>query len=237
MLSFLGLGLFAFYRGTLPDAVAQKGWDGVFPYFTAHEIWPGVAGLIIAALFAATMSSVDSGINSVSTAVLVDFHQRLILGQRYPADTEGNVEQDRRQLVMARWLTIFFGLVATGLACFVKEIGDSIIKITNIIVNNFCGPMLGIFLLGIFSRRASPWGVLISPVLGVLTAFVMTAPLKKFGLPWEAGVAPFWASVIGLVVTLILGYAISLVENLISGCTPEHKLRGVTWAKRFDESD
>jgi len=239
VLTTLGMHLYAFYGGQVPEALAEagSGWDKVLPYFAATEIWPGIAGLIIAALFAATMSSVDSGINSVSTAFLVDFYARIIKGQRFPSENEGDVAEEKRQLVLARILTLFFGILATILACFVKEMGDNIIDITNKIVNNFAGPMLGIFLLGIFSRRASSLGMIIGPIVGVGTAFVLTAPMKKFGCDWEIGVAGWWAAAIGLAVTLVLGYGISLLTNLFTGNPSDEKLAGVTWARRDEEAN
>ena len=238
LLTMLGMHLFAFYQGEVPGELAARGggWDRVLPYFASHEIWAGVAGVIIAALFAATMSSVDSGINSVSTAVLVDFYQRLCKKQKYPWQSENDLEQSKRQLVLARWLTVFFGLVATVLACFVREIGDNVIDITNKIVNNFSGPMVGIFLLGIFTRKASSWGVLIAPIVGVFSAFVMTVPMRSlFGTSWEIGVSGWWASAIGLIITLTLGYLISLLSNYYGGKTPPENLKGTTWVLRHED--
>jgi sodium-coupled monocarboxylate transporter 8/12 len=214
LLIALGMSLSTFYGGTPPSAAGGQ-WDRVLPYFAAHEMVAGCAGVIIAALFASTMSSIDSGINSATTAVLVDFYQRLVKRRLYPADHENDLPEERRQLRIARMLTAVFGLAATVLGCFVGRLGD-IITIANLIINNFAGPMLGLFLLGLFTRRARPTAVLIAPPVAVAAAFVMTAPLTTFGIPFEIKVSSWWASAIGLVVTLVLGYGLSLVEAFVA---------------------
>ncbi|MDD3276387.1 MAG: sodium/solute symporter, partial [Kiritimatiellales bacterium] len=73
LLLFIGLGLFAYYQlnpGALPEAISG---DKIFPYFIAHVLPTGLSGLLIAAIFAAAMSSMDSGINSMATVVVNDF--------------------------------------------------------------------------------------------------------------------------------------------------------------------
>ena len=201
-LTFLGMALFSYYSTfVLPQHIAgmefQNDWK--YPYFIATVMPAGVAGLLIAALYAATMSSVDSGINSCTTAFLVDFWQRLKYGEVRPSEGA----HQHQQLVQARILTVVLGTIVTVLACFVGRLGD-LIEITNKIVNSFAGPMFAIFLLGMLSRRAQSVGVCIGALLSMLVmGWLVFGTTLNF----------LWPSTFGLAVALAAGYGISLLER------------------------
>ncbi|NQT54260.1 sodium/solute symporter [bacterium] len=197
-LAFLGFALLAYFKhqphpATVVGKTFEHQWR--YPYFIATAMPMGVAGLLIAALYAATMSSVDSGINSCTTAFTVDFWRRLRRGEA-PHD-------DAAELRLARWLTLVFGGVATVIACFVGELG-TIIEIAKKLVNSFCGPMFAIFVLGMFTRRARPLSVCIGAVTAMATMWLLNTQTRLNFL---------WPPVVGLVVALALGYALSFFER------------------------
>ena len=206
-LTLLGMALFSYYSSfPLPAHLAgmefQSDWK--YPYFIATAIPPGLAGLLIAALYAATMSSVDSGINSCSAAFMVDFWQRLKHGEIRPSESgKTGTSSEREQILLARILTLVLGAIVTVLACFVGDLGD-IIEITNKIVNSFSGPMFAIFLLGMLSRRAQSAGVCVGALLalGVMGWLVFATNLNFM-----------WPSTFGLAVALTFGYGISLFQS------------------------
>ena len=113
----LGTGLFAFYQ-QFPERL-QEGIskDHIVVFFAANELPAGIAGLIIAAIFAATMSSVDSGINSLSTTCVVDLYRRWF--RTSPQPEVPPLEPDQGELRLARWLTLFWGVMATAIALFI----------------------------------------------------------------------------------------------------------------------
>jgi len=144
MLNFIGLALFAYdqtWPGLLPDGIRG---DQVFPYYVMHALPRGLSGLIIAGIFAAAMSSMDSGINCLSTVVINDFVRPL----RRTAATEA------RDLRLARILTLVFGTLATVVAFFASSIGD-LVKTSQTFLGLFTGPVLALFLLGILTKRGS----------------------------------------------------------------------------------
>ncbi len=205
-LAFLGMALFAYFlKHPHPEAILDKEFQHQwrYPYFIATAMPVGVAGLLIAALYAATMSSVDSGINSCTTAFMVDFWRRLKHGQvRVPKAAE--VGQEAAQdLRMARCLTLGIGVLVTFVACFVGELG-TIIQIANKVVNSFCGPMFAIFLLGMFTRRARPQGVCIGAGVSFAVMWYFTFFTKLNFL---------WPSTLGLLIALGVGYGASLFER------------------------
>lgn len=139
--------------------------DRILPFFIVQQLPPGVRGALIAALFAATMSSVDSGINSITTTTVVDFYGGL-LKRRY----------DRAaHLLLARVWTIVWGVLVTGIAIAAGLWGKTLLEMSNTVSGLFCGPLLGIFLLGMLTRRANWQGALLGAAVGfaaaVLTAF------------------------------------------------------------------
>ncbi len=143
LLLFIGIGMFAYYQA-FPDRLAPDATgDRILPFYILHALPNGVSGLLITAIFAAAMSSMDSGISSLATVIVNDFVRPL---RRGPPD-------DARDLVLARRLTLLFGVLSTGVAFFVSRF-EHIVKAYTAIISLFSGPVLALFLLGIFSRRA-----------------------------------------------------------------------------------
>jgi sodium-coupled monocarboxylate transporter 8/12 len=156
VLSVLGLALFAFYVSrphALPPSVPP---DHVLPYFIAHEFPPGLAGLLIASIFAASMSALSAGINAVTTALYNDFVHR---NRPLVNASEG--------LTAARTMTLAVGCFSTLLACWVGQLG-MIMEIAVRLIDGFAGPLLAIFLIGMFFRRVGAGPVLLGAIAGVL---------------------------------------------------------------------
>lgn len=191
----LGTGLWIYYQQHPDPRVGELTNDAVFPHFILTHFPPGFVGLMLAALLAATMSSVDSGLNSVATALTVDFWERF-----------GWVGGDEAaRLRLARGLTLLLGLVVTVLALFVGNLG-TIIEITSKVNSGFKGPLLGIFLLGMLTRRARGTAVLAGAAVGLAVAMYTT-----YGWPLETRPSFMWLTVIGFVPTVLIGGLTSLL--------------------------
>jgi sodium-coupled monocarboxylate transporter 8/12 len=133
--------------------------DRLLPFFVTSELPSPLPGLLIAAILGATMAVVSAGVNALATAALMDFR-----GKRRSVSPE-----DRSELNKARILTALFGVMPTLLALFViAHLGTLIEGVIN--VNGlFGGPLLGIFFLGVLSKRANGNGALIGALAGVIT--------------------------------------------------------------------
>jgi sodium-coupled monocarboxylate transporter 8/12 len=186
----IGVGFVAYYqehpelRATLTSA------DRVMPHFTVNILPTGFRGLVIAGVFAATMSSISAGINSLTTSTIKDFLERF----------SSNVR--KRELFWARLLSIGWGLVATGGALLLVSWKLTILEKFASVYQFFAGPLVGIFLLGVITRRASAWPVLISGILGFVAA---GASSRWTQIHW------LWYAPVGLIVTFLIGYLGSLL--------------------------
>lgn len=211
-LAFLGMALFAYFKAN-PHPAMLAGrpfeFDWKYPYFIATVMPAGVAGLLIAALYAATMSSVDSGINSCCTAFWVDFWRRLKYGEISPSKAQVDEATQHHQLTVARVMTGVFGVIAILSAICISILGKGqIIELTNKLVNSFCGPMFAIFLLGMFSKRTRPLGVFIGAVAALVVMNGLTyVEIDGHKLSWQ------WPPAVGLVVGLVVGYLVSLCQD------------------------
>ena len=193
VLAFIGLGLFAYHHAwpeRLPDGLAG---DEIFPYYIVHALPAGVSGLVIAGIFAAAMSSMDSGINSLSTVVVNDFVRPL-------RRTAASDEQD---LWIARVLVVVFGVFATGVAFYATTIGE-ILKTAQIFLGLFSGPVLALFLLGILTRRGAFAGWLV----GVFAAIPATIALQRWT---DVHFVYYFPFSFGL--CFVVGLALSLLIN------------------------
>lgn len=146
------------------DIVALGLNDQAMPQFVRLRFPPGVLGLLVAALMAATMSSIDSGIHSVTTALVVDFRDRLLPDLR-PSTDAG-------EMFVARLLVIVIGVLAITLACFVGQLGD-VFAVAKKTVGAFAAPLLAVFILGLFVRRATPFGVFYGTWLGAAFTLIV----------------------------------------------------------------
>lgn len=163
LLLFIGLGIFVFYftyPGSLPDGMMA---DGIFPYFIMHQLPNGISGLLVAAIFAAAMSSMDSGLNSVTTVIVNDFVRPL----------RKRVKSEQQDVALARTITLILGGAATGTALFVANMQGGIVETFATFMSLFNAPVLALFLLGILTRygRFEAWCV--SAVVSVLLTWVL----------------------------------------------------------------
>ncbi|MEN7973438.1 MAG: sodium/solute symporter, partial [Verrucomicrobiota bacterium] len=131
LLLFIGLGLFAFFNDApLPENITG---DKVMPYYIIHHLPQGISGLLITAVFAAAMSSMDSGINSIATVIINDFKQPLFQASGFKFQVS--------DVSLARIITIVLGVLATALAFYVSTIGG-IIKAFASFMSLFSAPVL-----------------------------------------------------------------------------------------------
>ncbi len=198
---FIGTGLFAYYGaqpGLLPAALHDPAMsDRVFPYFMTTALPPGVTGLMIAALAAAAMSSIDTSINSSATVLLSDIYRRFLVPDA------GHT----REMRFLHGATLILGVLGTGTALLMISIQgalDAWWRISGI----FSGGMLGLFLLGAFSRRTRASQAAAGMIVGLLTIMWAT---------WSRGIDAPWANGLDALMTAVLGTgAIFVVGILLS---------------------
>lgn len=219
ILCLLGLGFFAYYHApqnasllaSLEELVARTGDPNmVLPHFVRNVLPGGLAGLVFAGLFSATMSVFSSGLNSLSTATCMDFVQRLKRSQSGASDIT---------LTNARWITFAWGALVTLAAIGVYFIHmGTLLETAGAIIGFFSGPLLGMFLLGIFTVRAKSLGAILGAILGFISALCL----------WRQ-VSFIWYAVAGCVPTLAFGYALSFLPP---GNGPKDVSPWTIWGRR-----
>jgi SSS family solute:Na+ symporter len=199
----IGTLLFVYYQTLSPAASnLPEAGDQVFPFFIVTELPPGLTGLVIAAVLAAGMSTLDSSLNVSATVYVVDFHRRLI---RRDAD-------ERRLLRLTRITTAAVGVVGTAAGLMMiteKTVLDRWWKLSGI----FGGAMLGVFLLGILVPRATARSALLGVIAGIIViAWGTLCQGIEGGAAWlNFPLHPFLVGPLGTVAILTVGWADSLV--------------------------
>ncbi len=193
MLIFIGIGIFAYFRAFPERLDNTVDADGMLPFYIMHILPPGVSGLMVTAIFAAAMSSVDSGINSLSTVIVNDWVRPF----RHRSSSEAG------DVTLARWLTVSLGLLATIAAVYAAQIGN-IVDMWMGIVGLFSAPVLSIFLLGMLTRRARFEGWLV----GAACAIVLTLVLRRY---YAEELMTIWHFPISFCATTVIGYGTSLL--------------------------
>jgi sodium-coupled monocarboxylate transporter 8/12 len=213
---FYGTGviLFAFYQvhgDPLAAGRIQKP-DQILPYFVITELPPGFPGLFIAAIYSASMSVISAGINSLTTASLVDFYQRLGGHPERP-------DNERAQLRLARLLTLGYGGLVIVLAFLVKFLGRTLLEASNSLMGLLGGPLLGLFFLGILVPRATARGAL----AGWLAGLGVLLPVC-----FASRISFLWYAPIGCATTMAVGVLASLLDR----APAPGQLDGMTWLSR-----
>jgi SSS family transporter len=199
-----GLVLYAFYKihGDPLAAGQIARADQILPYFVVTQLPAGLPGLLIAAIFAASMSTVSAGVNSLTSATLCDFYQTL---------SKPESLGERALLKRARWFTLFYGVLVTGLAFGIAGMKTNLVESVNAIIGLVGGPLLGLFLLGIFAKKTETRGALVGCLAGfmVLLFFFFYKTPPASGMPPAPLVSFLWLTMIGSVVTMIVGMFVS----------------------------
>lgn len=172
---FIGTGLFSFYKipgHTLPPHINP---DAVFPYFIMKQLPDGVTGLVISALIAASISSLDSDLNCLAAIGVEDYYLRL-----KPDST------DRQRLRTAKIIVVVAGLLSLLIASIYVSAGTKgVLGVVFALYAIFSGGIAGIFLLGIFSKRANKQGLYIGIAVCILfTAYAVLTSTKFDGKLW-----------------------------------------------------
>jgi sodium-coupled monocarboxylate transporter 8/12 len=227
-----GLTLWAFYQiGPDPLTTGAIGKaDRILPYFVVHELPKGFPGILIAAIYAASMSTVSAGLNSLSSASLIDFG-RIKHG--------GSAAQEEGHLRKAQVLTVVYGLLVTGMAFLIDDMGQTLAESVNNIIGLVGGPMVGLFLLGMLIPRANAAGAIAGVTSGFVAlvfAFLLGDPkvgnvkielgTLLLGEPWVLSF--MWYAMYGCVITMAVGYAVSLM----TAPPTDAKLDGLVWQRR-----
>ncbi|MGM7723475.1 sodium:solute symporter [Metabacillus sp. Hm71] len=188
---FFGLGtvLYSYYTNveTLPEGFNTS---AIVPYFIVSSMPAGVAGLIIAAIFAACQSTISSSLNSISACITVDFKQRFF------------GKNDKTDVFLARIAIIVAGVLGMAAALYListnqAETWNLFLAITGL----FGVPIAGIFALGIFTKRANTPGVLIGLFLSAFTAYFVQ----------QTDLTPFTVSIVSFFSSFAYGYLASFL--------------------------
>ncbi|MHC4169851.1 MAG: sodium:solute symporter family transporter, partial [Planctomycetota bacterium] len=213
-LLFFGLGtaLYVFYASrpeSLPSGNVTN--DRIVPWFIVTQLPAGLAGLVIAGIFAATMSTVDSGMHSIATSLVNDVHRKLKPGAN-----------DRQRLRMARILTVAAGLFGTISAVLIsKHDPESLWDLILLLTALFGSSLTGVFLLGVFTRRASAAGVAIGVAASIMSliALRLLSILRLFGIPihsvlrriFDIPIHPLLTAAVGVLTCVVVGYVASIL--------------------------
>jgi Na+/proline symporter len=165
----------------------------VFPTFITEHMPIGLVGLLVAAIIAAAMSTISAELASLSTATVIDFYRRFAR----PEATDAHF------LLVSRTATAFWGVFASLVAVWAVELG-SLIEVVNRFGSFFYGSILGVFILAVGFSRATANGAFVGLIAGMAA------------VAWAAGATPvafLWHNVIGAVVVVATGLAVSAIER------------------------
>jgi SSS family solute:Na+ symporter len=204
MFYFIGTALFVFFK-VYPDSVAAGLQpDQMLPYFVFTHVPAGLAGLVIAAVLAAAMSALDSGVNSIATVTVVDLLKPYLARQR----------SDRYYLQAARVVTGFAILVAVaGALGFSRLEKESMNDVSLIVFSVLGGAITGVYMIGFFTKRVD--GFSVNVALAVAIAFNIYLGLGVAGwLPaeWKLGVHSYWVGALVNLVFMVIAYGVSLLR-------------------------
>ena len=202
--NLVGLALFAYFHAFPAQLDPSMTNDQVIPLYIVQRLPVGVAGLIIAALFAASMSTLSSSMNSAATLITEDFFRRAV-----PSSS------DRTRLIWMKSSAFVVGMIGTGSAFYMAQMEiESMFQIWSKILALFGGGFVGMYLLGMFTVRATSLGA----AAGALGSIAVVIYIQN----WTHVHWMFYSSV-AVISCLLIGYGVSFIP-----ATRERDLTGLT---------
>jgi SSS family solute:Na+ symporter len=205
---FFGLGLlfYSHYQGRIFENENLIVLD-----FVATMGFPGLMGIVTAAIVAASMSSLDSSLNSMATVTTIDFYQKFFKKDASP----------KHYLKASRWFTLFWAVFMVVPAMLFIKSGGSVLEVLSKVGSFFVGAKLAMFGLGFFSKHATERGLIIGVVAGFLALWYVE---------FNMNVAWPWYCALGGVVSIVVGWTASIV---LDGFQDEHNQYTVKGQKKY----
>jgi solute:Na+ symporter, SSS family len=210
----IGMGLYCLYQDAPPSSVLgsasnpsrELAIDQEFAYFIVHYLPTGLLGLVVAAVFSVTMSTVSGALTASASSTVNDLYRPLV-----PNAGEGHL------LRVSKGLTIFWGLAQIGVAWGAIHLRDNVLNNALAVASFSTGILLGLFLLGLWSRQADQRSALIGLLAGVAAvSYVKFGPMLP-GYPFPIALAWPWYALVGSSTVVLVGLLASrfrTVENV-----------------------
>lgn len=220
---FIGTALFVYYLTFPNTVVAGLEADQVLPYFVLSEIPPVISGVIISAVIAAAMSTMDSGINALSTVGVID------LMKPWLAKDRPDSFYLRSAYYIAGTATL---LVIMGAIVFSQIDKESMNDISLIVTSVFGGCLMGLFIMGFFTERIDGFSATVALILAVVfNIYLGLGLLGVLPQSWILPVHSYWVGALVNGLFIVVAYAIGLVRN-----KSDRNLQGLTvWTMKENQ--
>jgi solute:Na+ symporter, SSS family len=190
----IGVSLWVFYR-EFPPSTAGSGFtrsDEAFPHFIVHYLPTGVLGLVVASVFSASMGTLAGSLNSSASTIVNDLY-RPVTGR----------SDERHLMRVSRAMTVVWGIILAAVAFGARLLEDNVVNNALRIAGLVSGVLLGLFLLGILTRRVGQTAAMVGVLAGI--AAVLWAKFgTKLALPWYALVGASTVFAVGLAVSYVV---------------------------------
>ena len=176
LLALVGFSLLAYYQddpGRLLGSTIENDSDLLFPLFISHHLPVGLSGLVVSGMFAAAMSSVDSGVNSITAVVMTDFVERF--------RTQKLSEKTRTRA--SRLMALAIGLFVVTTSSFLEYVPGNFLEVSQRTLGLFVSPLFALFFVGLFMKGATERGAIAAAAVAFLTAAAISFWEQITGLP------------------------------------------------------
>lgn len=203
VLACVGFSLLAFYQDDserLLGLTIAKDADQLFPLFIAHHLPIGLSGLVVSGMFAAAMSSIDSGINSITAVVMTDFVERF----------RQDKLSEKTRAVASKLMALSIGMLVVLASAFMQYVPGNFLEISMRTQGLFVTPLFALFLLGLFEKRTTEVGAISGAVVGLLAGVAIAyweplTGLEEISFQWILPGSLMAAVTAGCLVSLATG--------------------------------
>ena len=198
----IGVCLFTLYRDNgLPTPEVT---DSIYPRFIWDDLPVGISGLVIAAILAAAMSNLSAALNALASTTVMDFLRPLAAGVRAePQSSIDDAVDQARWLQRARWATVAWGVILLGVALMARNWGG-VLEAGLSIASIIYGSLLGVFLLGLLTKRVGEIGAMVGMAAGLLMMLYISSATP---IAWT------WYVLIGTATTFMAGWIASWIGS------------------------